>query len=68
LLGDYVDDHLDETTKSNLDAHLSQCAPCLAFLRQYRFAPVAVRECLLKKVPADLEHKLLSFLRTKLSR
>jgi hypothetical protein len=68
LLGDYVDDALDADTKQDLDGHLSQCAPCLAFLRQYRFAPQAVRDALLQKVPPDLENKLLSFLRTKLKR
>jgi Putative zinc-finger len=68
LLGDYVDDALDPRTKDELDGHLSQCAPCLAFLRQYRFAPQAVRDALLQKVPPDLETKLLSFLRNKLKR
>lgn len=65
LLGDYADEQLPAEQKAAVDSHLGQCAPCMAFLRQYRFAPTAVREHLLKAVPVDLENRLLSFLRDK---
>lgn len=65
LLGDYVDGHLGSDDKVAVDGHMHQCAPCMAFLRQYRFAPEALRTHLLKKVPQDLEDRLLSFLRKK---
>jgi anti-sigma factor RsiW len=65
LLSDYVDERLESTQKTAFDSHVSQCAPCLAFLRQYRFAPQAMRTHLLKCAPADLEAKVMSFLRTK---
>lgn len=68
LLGDYVDDQLPAADKRAVDAHVGQCAPCVAFLRQYRFAPAAVREHLLSKVPADLESRLLGFLRQRTGR
>jgi anti-sigma factor RsiW len=68
LLGDYVDDQLDADQKQAVDAHVAQCAPCVAFLRQYRFAPTAVREHLLRSVPVDLENRLLSFLRDRVKR
>lgn len=63
LLGEYVDDQLPPDLKNAVDGHMSQCAPCMAFLKQYRFAPQALRDHLLKKVPADLESRLLSFLK-----
>ena len=65
LLGDYVDDQLPAHLKTAVDGHMGQCAPCMAFLKQYRFAPEAVRAHLLQKVPVDLETRLLSFLKTK---
>lgn len=65
LLGDYVDDQLPVEVKSAMDGHISLCAPCLAFLKQYRFAPEQARKALLDKVPSDLENKLLSFLRDR---
>jgi anti-sigma factor RsiW len=65
LLGDYVDDQLSPEQRDAIEAHMGQCAPCVAFLRQYRFAPQAVRDHLLQKVPVDLEHRLLTFLRDR---
>ena len=65
LLGDYVDEQLPGDLKAAVDGHMGQCAPCMAFLKQYRFAPQAVRNHLLHKVPVDLENRLLSFLKTK---
>ena len=37
----------------------------MAFIKQYRFAPQQARATLLKKVPEDLEVRLLSFLKDK---
>ena len=65
LIGDYVDEQLSPEMKAGVDGHISMCAPCMAFLKQYRFAPVAAREALLKQVPQDLEDRLLSFLKAK---
>ncbi|MCC7069913.1 MAG: zf-HC2 domain-containing protein [Deltaproteobacteria bacterium] len=65
LLGDYVDEQLPDEVRAAFDDHIAQCAPCVAFLRQYRFAPVQARATLLQKVPADLENRLLSFLGDK---
>jgi len=68
LLGDYVDEQLPQEQRHAVEAHMGQCAPCMAFLRQYKFAPQAVRDTLLKKVPIDLENRLLSFLRERTSK
>ena len=65
LLGDYVDEQLPSELKAAIDYHIAQCAPCVAFIRQYRFAPQQARATLLKKVPEDLEVRLLTFLREK---
>ncbi|HEY1101051.1 MAG TPA: anti-sigma factor [Myxococcota bacterium] len=68
LLGEYVDDQLPDEVKAAVESHMHMCAPCMAFIRQYRFAPQAVREHLLQKVPVDLENRLLSFLRDRTKR
>lgn len=65
FLGDYVDGDLAADVKAAVDGHLAACAPCLAFLRQYKFAPEAVRRTLLESVPPDLESKVLGFLRQR---
>jgi anti-sigma factor RsiW len=65
LLGEYVDDQLPADVRAAVEQHMHHCAPCMAFIRQYRFAPQAVREHLLQKVPVDLENRLLSFLRDR---
>lgn len=62
LLGDYVDEQLPDDVRAAFDDHIAQCAPCVAFLRQYRFAPAQARATLLQKVPVDLESRLLTFL------
>jgi len=68
LLGDYVDNQLAPDQRASVDHHMNQCAPCMAFLRQYKFAPQAVRDHLLKAVPVDLEDRLLSFLKNRTKR
>jgi hypothetical protein len=65
LLGEYVDNQLTAEQRVHVDYHMEQCAPCLAFLRQYKFAPQAVRDHLLQAVPVDLEDRLLSFLKKR---
>lgn len=65
LLGDYVDEQLPDEIKAAFEEHIAQCAPCIAFVKQYRFAPEQARAVLLRKVPTDLEARLLSFLSAK---
>lgn len=65
LLGEYVDEALPAELRQAVDGHMHQCAPCMAFLKQYRFAPSAVRSALLQQVPQDLESRLLSFLKDR---
>jgi anti-sigma factor RsiW len=68
LLGEYVDDQLPAEQKQAVERHVGQCAPCVAFLRQYRFAAAATRDVMLAKVPSELEDRLLSFLRDRTRR
>lgn len=65
LLGEYVDDELPADLKEAVDGHMHMCAPCMAFLKQYRFAPETARKVLLTEVPRDLESRLLGFLKTR---
>jgi anti-sigma factor RsiW len=68
LLGEYVDEQLPHDEREAVEQHVGQCAPCVAFLRQYRFASMAARDHLLAKVPIDLEDRLLSFLKQRTNR
>jgi anti-sigma factor RsiW len=65
LMGEYVDNTLAAAERIALESHLQMCGPCVNFLNQYRFAPQAAREALLKEVPAALESKLLAFLKSR---
>jgi hypothetical protein len=63
LLGDYVDGELPRDVATAMEGHFGACAPCVAYLRQYRFADDGVRRCMLKRVPQEFESRLLGFLR-----
>ena len=63
LLTDYVDGEMPEELRKAMDEHMGQCAPCVAFMREYRFSNDAARRCMLKKGPDTLEDRLLGFLR-----
>jgi hypothetical protein len=65
MLGDYVDEQLPEAVKREMDSHMAMCAPCMAFLKQYRFAPDTTRKVLLNAVPPELENRVLAFLRAR---
>lgn len=65
MLGEYVDDELPPDVKQAMDGHMAMCAPCLAFLRQYRFAPDATRRMMLSAAPPELEMRVLTFLRAR---
>jgi anti-sigma factor RsiW len=65
LLLDYHDGTLDVDDRQELDAHLAQCATCRAFVATYKTTTSLCRKVLSSTVPADIEDRLLSFLRSK---
>lgn len=65
LLTDYVDGELPRSVSEAMDRHMGACAPCIAFVREYRFAGESARRVLIRQVPDGLEERLLSFLKKK---
>jgi hypothetical protein len=63
LITDYVDGELPKEVSQQIDTHMGMCAPCVAFMREYKFAGEAARRVLIKQVPDGLEERLLSFLK-----
>ncbi len=63
LITDYVDGELPKDVSVQIDQHMGMCAPCVAFMREYKFAGEAARRLLIKQVPDGLEERLLSFLK-----
>ncbi len=68
LLGEYVDNTLAQGDRVAFEGHMTVCGPCVAFVRQYAFAPVAARAALLLQAPPELEARLLSFLKKRVVR
>ena len=63
LLGDYLEGVLPDDVRFNIEAHVSGCPRCQAFVASYRATPKMLREATLASLPAELEGSLLRFLR-----
>ncbi len=63
LLGDYLEDVLPIEVRDRIEAHVSGCPRCQAFVASYRATPQMLREATLASLPAELEGSLLRFLR-----
>ena len=62
LLADYLDGSLPSETARSLEAHLADCAPCIAFVNTYRGTVDAVRRLHETELPPELRERLISFL------
>jgi anti-sigma factor RsiW len=62
---DYLEGVLPADVVANIDAHVSQCPRCVAFVESYRETPRILREAVAATLPDDLASSLLSFLRAK---
>lgn len=63
LLMDYLEGVLPADVVSALDAHVSQCPRCVAFVASYRETPRIFREAVAATLPDDMAASLLDFLR-----
>jgi anti-sigma factor RsiW len=62
VLGDYLESALGEDTLAELEAHLRDCPPCLAYLNTYRRTrDVAGAEGRVE-MPAEMKERLRQFL------
>ena len=62
LLGEYLDGDLDSETAKALEAHLSDCRPCVSFVNTYRGTITASRKLLEEEIPPELISRLREFL------
>jgi anti-sigma factor RsiW len=53
FLDDFLDGHLDATTRLKFEAHLLMCAKCRRYLATYRATLRAAREVEVKDAPAE---------------
>ena len=65
LLMDYLEGVLPADVVSALDAHVSQCPRCVAFVASYRETPRIFREAMAATLPDDMAASLLDFLRAR---
>ena len=68
LLVAYVTDALAPETLRAFQEHLRACEDCLAYLNTYRATIRATRTLRYDDMPAALQDRLLSFLRTRVTR
>jgi len=65
LLMDYLEGVLPADVRSAVEAHVSGCPRCVAFIESYRETPRIMREATANAMPEDLQASLLSFLRER---
>lgn len=65
LLMDYLEGVLPEGLQADLEAHVSACPRCTAFVASYRETPRILREATVAALPDDLGESLLAFLRAR---
>jgi anti-sigma factor RsiW len=63
LLIDYLEGVVPDDVRAALDAHVSGCARCAAFVEGYISAPAILRRATAAAMPAELQSSLLAALR-----
>lgn len=66
FLSDYVDGYLQEETIEKLESHMTDCPPCLEFLRTFKTTVALARELKAEAVPDAVMLKVRSFLRRQM--
>jgi anti-sigma factor (TIGR02949 family) len=65
LLLEFLDGEMPAEDAKHLEEHLSECPPCVDFLRTYKATPSLCKRALGKQMPKELATKLTDFLRGK---
>lgn len=68
LMADYLEGQLDPEVARDLDQHLTDCPPCLNFLKTYRATTRLIREVACEEIPPELGERLERFLRERLGK
>ena len=66
VLADYLDATLGPDDAETLEAHLRDCAECVAYLNTYRATPALVRKDSRGEMPPEMKRRLREFLLAKL--
>lgn len=67
LLHDYTEDLLELPTRQDLERHLADCPGCVAFVNTYKQTIRVSGDLRCEDIPPELQRKLRSFIKTKLS-
>jgi anti-sigma factor (TIGR02949 family) len=68
LLVDYLDGALTPDVLEELERHLQDCPPCLAYLNTYRKTAELAGQATNVEMPPELKARLRRFLRERLAR
>ena len=63
VLMEYMEGAVAPDVRAAIEAHVTGCARCEAFIASYRETPRIVREATSVEMPADLEASLLAAIR-----
>lgn len=66
LLGDYLEMALGAETIADLERHLGECAPCVAYLNTFRATRKVAAEAARVEMPEEMKERLRSFLLARL--
>jgi predicted anti-sigma-YlaC factor YlaD len=66
LLGDYLELALGAETIADLERHLGECAPCVAYLNTFRATRRVAAEAARVEMPEEMKERLRSFLLARL--
>ena len=67
LLYEYVEQRLEPSVGQQLEQHLADCPGCLAFINTYKQTMRLSSDLRCRDIPPELQQKLRSFIKTKLS-
>ncbi len=65
LLGDYVDETMDESLRRELDVHIAMCESCTNFLATYNKTRIACHQVRLEEIPEEFRARLKTFVMRK---
>jgi anti-sigma factor RsiW len=65
MLMDYLERLLSPADRELIDAHLSACPRCVAFIESYRRTPGILRAATVAALPEDLAESLRRFLASR---